>query len=197
MKKNITLKEMQKKMQEMSSELNSSFEAIQQGINKNISKLTLNLIQKGITLNPARMELIKIISLDGPISIFDLSKKASMDYKNTYRYVKQFKDESIVILDPDTFSKGKKVFVSINKTIFGEKKQELGFIYLINIKKDYSEIIDFPKFVQDLSKKYHPKEKITIADISRFYFYIDKLEAINKKIDVAQKNIGIKSFSDL
>jgi predicted transcriptional regulator len=61
---------------------------------------TLPLLLK--TLSPARWTLLQRLSTDGPLSIYELSKRLNRDYKNVYTDAKQLEDLGLISRDDNS-----------------------------------------------------------------------------------------------
>jgi predicted transcriptional regulator len=61
---------------------------------------TLPLLLK--TLSPARWTLLQRLSAEGPLSIYELSKRLGRDYKNVYTDVKQLEELELIARDENS-----------------------------------------------------------------------------------------------
>jgi predicted transcriptional regulator len=61
---------------------------------------TLPLLLK--TLSPARWTLLQRLSAEGPLSIYELSKRLGRDYKNVYTDVKQLEELDLIARDENS-----------------------------------------------------------------------------------------------
>ncbi len=98
-------------------------EGRQDDIDSPIFFLFLSSINEKISINPIKKKILSYLwyKKEG-ISISQISHILKIDYKNTWRYIKDFQKQKIVILDPATPSQGKKVLVSINHNYLSEEK---------------------------------------------------------------------------
>jgi len=88
----------------------------------------LSLMKNDVSINPTKMLILGYLreNKEKKSSISDISKDLNIDYKNTWRYIKQFQKSGLIKLNPKKPSQGKKVLVSINENhdfimIGGEK----------------------------------------------------------------------------
>jgi len=99
------------------------------------TEIVLSLLTKGETLNLNELKIISYILHRRnihltPATISDISRDTNLDYNNTHRYIQKLKNKNIIVLNPPTYSQGKKVFVEYNEKfdrIFPNNK-EYGFI---------------------------------------------------------------------
>jgi len=77
----------------------------------------LSLMKNDVSINPTKMLILGYLreNKEKKNSISDISKDLNIDYKNTWRYIKQFQKSGLVKLNPKKPSQGKKVLVSINE----------------------------------------------------------------------------------
>jgi len=77
----------------------------------------LIIASQNIDLNSAKIKILIYLfkNKEKEVSISQISKDLKIDYKNTWRYVKELHDYNFINLNPETPSQGKKVLVSINK----------------------------------------------------------------------------------
>jgi len=77
----------------------------------------LSLMKNDVSINPTKMLILGYLreNKEKKSSISDISKDLNIDYKNTWRYIKQFQKSGLIKLNPKKPSQGKKVLVSINE----------------------------------------------------------------------------------
>jgi len=77
----------------------------------------LSLMKNDVPINPTKMLILGYLreNKERKNSISDISKDLDIDYKNTWRYIKQFQKSGLIKLNPKKPSQGKKVLVSINE----------------------------------------------------------------------------------
>lgn len=73
------------------------------------------LLSKGVPLNENKVKILEYLIKNKEASISEISRELKIDYKNTHRYIQQFKKAGAVKLNPNELSRGKKVMVSLNR----------------------------------------------------------------------------------
>lgn len=71
------------------------------------------LLEKGLPATLTRVDILDFIHQNISPTISEISRGVGFDYKNTHRYIQEFKKHDIVKLTPNTPSRGKKVIVTL------------------------------------------------------------------------------------
>ena len=71
------------------------------------------LLKKGLSTTQIKLDILNFINENVSPTISEISRGVGFDYKNTHRYIQEFKKHNIVKLTPNTPARGKKVFVEI------------------------------------------------------------------------------------
>jgi len=159
------------------------------------------MVKKRNRIKPKEKILKYLIENKKPVSIMNISKKARMDYKNTYNIIKQLEGKKIIIKKSIGNIKPIQINLRPNPDIYSiEKKRTQVFLRKnpkLKIIKKYTEEVNYPFMIVLIFGSYvkNMKTKNSDIDLCIISDNKEKTKELTNNLDILSLKLEIHEFS--